>query len=60
MKTKVKVLILLLVSVLSMMALLVPRFSGSTEFTPANRPQIAFEDAKKSGKPIFLEFYAKW
>lgn len=60
MKTKVKVLILVFVSVLSVMALVIPRFYGLSEFHVTNRPQVAFEDAQKSGKPIFLEFYAKW
>ncbi|KUO71908.1 MAG: hypothetical protein APF81_07615 [Desulfosporosinus sp. BRH_c37] len=60
MKTKVKVLILILVGVLSILALVIPRSYSSSEFQVTKRPQVAFEDAKKSGKPIFLEFYAKW
>ena len=60
MKTKTKVLILLAVSVLSMMALVMPRFSGPSEFHVTNQPLVAFQEAQKSGQPIFLEFYAKW
>lgn len=60
MKTKTKVVIILTVAILSMLALVIPRYSGPTEFRAANQPTVAFQDAQKSGKPIFLEFYAKW
>jgi len=60
MKTKFKVLILVLVGVLAIMALVIPRFYGPSEFQVTNQPQVAFDAAQKSGKPIFLEFYGKW
>ncbi|KJR46219.1 hypothetical protein UF75_3368 [Desulfosporosinus sp. I2] len=60
MKTRVKALISVLVGVLAIMALVIPRFTGPTEFHVTNQPQVAFEKAKESGKPTFLEFYAKW
>ncbi|MDQ7093127.1 hypothetical protein REC12_05955 [Desulfosporosinus sp. PR] len=60
MKTKLKVLILVLVSALALMALVIPGFAGKPEFHTTNQPQVALAAAKKSGKPIFLEFYAKW
>ena len=60
MKTKVKILILIGVALLSMMALVIPRYSTPSEFHVTNQPLVAFQEAQKSGKPIFLEFYAKW
>jgi len=60
MKTKAKILILITVALLSIMAMLTPRFSGPSEFHVTNQPLVAFQEAQKSGKPIFLEFYAKW
>lgn len=60
MKTKTKVLMLLMVGILSIMALVIPRYISASQFHVTNQPLIAFEEAQKSGKPIFLEFYAKW
>lgn len=60
MKTKTKVLIILTVAILSIMALIIPRYSSPSEFHPTNQPMVAFQDAQKSGKLTFLEFYAKW
>lgn len=60
MKAKTKVLIILIVAILSMMALVIPRYTSPSEFHVTNQPLVAFEEAQKSGKPIFLEFYAKW
>ena len=60
MKTKSRVLILITVAVLSIMAIVIPRFSGPSEFQVTNQPLVAFQAAQKSSKPIFLEFYAKW
>lgn len=61
MKIKTKALILLTVAILSVMALVIPRYtSPSSEFKVTNQPLVAFEAAQKSGQPIFLEFYAKW
>jgi len=42
------------------MALLIPRYTGPSEFHVTNQPMVAFQDAQNSDKPIFLEFYAKW
>ena len=42
------------------MALIIPRYNNSSEFHVTSSPLVAFEEAQKSGKPIFLEFYAKW
>jgi len=60
MKTKPKVLILIAVALLSILAMVIPRFTGPSEFQVTNQPLVTFEQAQKSGKPIFLEFYAKW
>lgn len=60
MKTKTRVLILITVAILSIMAMVIPRFAGPSEFQVTNQPLVAFEAAQKSAKPIFLEFYAKW
>jgi len=61
MKTKTKVFIILMVTLLSLMALVIPRYNNSSaEFHVTNSPLVAFQDAQKSDKPIFLEFYAKW
>ena len=60
MKAKTRVLILITVAILSIMAMVIPRFAGPSEFQVTNQPLVAFEAAQKSGKPIFLEFYAKW
>lgn len=60
MKTKTKVLIILTVTLLSMMALTIPRYTSPSEFQVTKQPLVAFEEAEKSDKPIFLEFYAKW
>lgn len=60
MKTKIKVIILLSVAILSVMALVIPRYTTPSQFTVTNQPLVAFEQAEKSGQPIFLEFYAKW
>jgi len=60
MKTKAKILILIAVALLSIMAMIIPRFKGPSEFQVTSQPLVAFEAAQKSGKPIFLEFYAKW
>lgn len=60
MRTKTRVLILITVAVLSIMAMVMPRFTGPSEFQVTNQPLVAFEAAQKSGKPIFLKFYAKW
>ncbi|HBW35003.1 MAG: hypothetical protein VR66_04570 [Peptococcaceae bacterium BRH_c23] len=60
MKKNTKMLMILTVVVLSIMALAIPRFTGPSEFQVTNQSLVAFEEAQKSGKPIFLEFYAKW
>lgn len=60
MKIKTKVLILLAVALLSTMAMVIPRVTGPSEFQVTNQPLVAYEAAQKSGRPIFLEFYAKW
>ena len=60
MKKKIKVLIILTVAILSVMALVIPRYTNPSEFHVTNQPLVAFQEAQKSGKPIFLEFYAKW
>ena len=60
MKAKTKILILIAVALLSIMAIVIPRFTGPSEFQVTNQPLVAFQAAQKSGKPIFLEFYAKW
>jgi len=60
MKTKTKVLIILTVTILSMMALVIPRYTSPSEFKVTNQPMVAFQGAQKSGQPIFLEFYAEW
>lgn len=60
MKTKNKVLIILTVIILSMMALVIPRYTSLSEFHVTNQPLVAFQEAQKSGDPIFLEFYADW
>lgn len=60
MKTNNKVLILLTISILSLMALIIPRVSAPSEFHVTKEPLTAFQEAQKSGKPTFLEFYAKW
>jgi len=60
MKTKTKILILIGVALLSIMAIVIPRFTGPSEFQVTNQPLVAFQAAQKSGKPIFLEFYGKW
>ncbi len=60
MKTKMKVFIILTVAILSIFALVIPRYTSPSEFHTTKQPLIAFEEAQKSGKPIFMEFYAKW
>lgn len=60
MKTKTKVFMILTVVILSIMALVIPRYTSPSEFHVTNQPLVAFQEAQKSGKPIFLEFYAKW
>ena len=60
MKTKLKVFIILTVAILSHIALVIPRYNSSSEFHVTSSPLVAYEEAQKSGKPIFLEFYAKW
>jgi cytochrome c-type biogenesis protein len=60
MKTKTKVLIMLTVAILSILALVIPRYTSQSKFHVTNKPLVAFQEAQKSGKPIFLEFYAKW
>lgn len=60
MQTKNKVLILLSVAILSLMALVLPRYTSPSEFHTTNQPLVAFQEAQKSGQPIFLEFYAEW
>ncbi|EGW39635.1 hypothetical protein [Desulfosporosinus sp. OT] len=60
MKMKNRVLILITVAVLSIMALVAPRFTGQSEFQVTSQPLVAFQAAQKSDTPIFLEFYAKW
>jgi len=60
MKTKTKLLMILLVGILSIMALVIPRYTSPSKFQVTNQPLVAFQEAQKSGKPIFLEFYAKW
>lgn len=60
MKTNTKVLMLLTVAILSIMALVIPRYTNPSEFHVTKQPLVAFQEAQKSGKPIFLEFYAKW
>ena len=60
MKNKTKVLIFLTVAILSVMALVIPRYTSPSEFQVTKQPLVAFEEAQKSGKPIFLEFYATW
>lgn len=60
MKTKMKAFIILTVAIFSLMALVIPRYTSPSEFNVTKQPLVAFEEAKMSGKPIFLEFYAKW
>lgn len=60
MKTRFKVLILVMVGVLGIMALVIPKLTRKNEFHVTDQPKVAFENTKESGKPIFLEFYAKW
>ena len=60
MKTKMKVFIILTVAILSLLALVIPRYTNPSEFHVTNQPLVAFEEAQLSGKPIFLDFYAKW
>jgi len=60
MKTKLKVLIVITVTILSLMALIIPRYAKPSEFHVTNQPMVTFQEAQKSGQPIFLEFYAKW
>lgn len=60
MKMRLKVLILLLISFLSLAVLVGPRLRTNSEFQVTKQPAIAFAEAEKAGKPIFLEFYAKW
>jgi len=60
MKTKTRVLIIITVAVLSIIAMVIPSFTGPSKFQITNQPLVAFEAAQKSGKPIVLEFYAKW
>lgn len=60
MKAKTKILIILLVSFLSMMALVIPRYTSPSEFQVTSQPLVAFEEAQKLDQPIFLEFYARW
>ena len=54
MKTKSRVLILITVAVLSIMAIVIPRFSGPSEFQVTNQPLVAFQAAQKSSKPILF------
>lgn len=60
MKTKNKIITILIVIFLSLIALIIPRYTNPSEFQTTNQPQTAFQEAFKSGQPIFLEFYAKW
>jgi len=60
MKTKIKVLILIGVALLSVMAWVIPRYTNPSEFHVTNQPLVAYQEAQKLDKPIFLEFYAKW
>ncbi|MBC2723611.1 MAG: hypothetical protein HGJ98_18330 [Desulfosporosinus sp.] len=60
MKTKNKVLIALIVTLLSLIALAIPRYTSPSEFHATKQPMVAFQEAQKSGQPVFLEFYAKW
>ena len=60
MKIKVKVLILAIIAILAIGAIVIPRLSNTSEFKVTDKPVVAFEEAKNSGTPILLEFYAKW
>ncbi|MDA8235762.1 MAG: hypothetical protein M0Z31_13375 [Clostridia bacterium] len=60
MDKKLKSGILAVVVVLALAAMIIPRFLGTTEFKVTPHPATAFETARKTGQPIFLEFYAKW
>jgi len=59
-KQKTKAVILVIVAFLTVVALVGPQLTGPSEFQVTPNPATAFEAAKKSGQPIFLEFYAKW
>ncbi|MHB8171492.1 MAG: hypothetical protein ACYDG6_08115 [Thermincolia bacterium] len=60
MDKRLKNILLAVIGILALAAMIVPRFIGPSEFKVTPNPATAFESARKSGQPIFLEFYAKW